>query len=93
MQVTLTFLGSLRAQVGSPTMSLEIAEEGTYRDVLDSIEETMRTRLESSLWDRDRRAFSRRIMVLLNGTSDLRDEGTVLSQGDEIVIVLPLAGG
>jgi molybdopterin converting factor small subunit len=93
MRVTLTFLGSLRSQLGTGSLAVDISDGGDYREVLDQIEETMRTRLESSSWDVGRRAFSRRMMVLLNGTSELRDDHTVLADGDEIVVVLPLAGG
>jgi molybdopterin converting factor small subunit len=92
MRVNLTFLGALRAQLGTGSMEVDISDGGTYREVLDAIEETMRTRLETSSWDADRRSFSRRMMVLLNGTSEL-SEDTVLAEGDELVVVLPLAGG
>jgi molybdopterin converting factor small subunit len=45
----------------------------------------MRAKLDASSWDLDRRSFSRRIMVLLNGTAELCDQDTVLTEGDEIV--------
>jgi molybdopterin converting factor small subunit len=93
MRVTLTFLGALRSQLGTGSLAVDISDGGDYREVLDKIEETMRTRLETSSWDADRRTFSRRMMVLLNGTSELRDEHAALAEGDEIVVVLPLAGG
>jgi molybdopterin converting factor small subunit len=92
MRVNLTFLGALRGQLGTGSMPVDISDGGTYREVLDAIAETMRTRLETSAWDADRRSFSRRMMVLLNGTSELRED-TVLAEGDELVVVLPLAGG
>jgi molybdopterin converting factor small subunit len=92
MRVNLTFLGALRSQLGTGSMEVDISDGGTYREVLDAIEESMRTRLEASSWDVDRRSFSRRMMVLLNGTSEL-SEDTVLAEGDDLVVVLPLAGG
>ncbi len=93
MRVTVKLIGVLRDQVGAPSFAVELSPGGTYRDVLDAVQETMRTKLEASSWDLDRRMFSRRMMVLLNGTRELRDETEALAEGDEIVVVLPLAGG
>jgi molybdopterin converting factor small subunit len=33
------------------------------------------------------------MIVSLNGEADLRDETTSLKDGDEVLVVLPLAGG
>ena len=93
MQVTVKFLGALGDQVGMPRLPVEIPADGTYRDVLDVVGSTMRTRLPEWTWDAERRSFSRRLMVSLNGTADLRDETVRLTEGDEILVVLPLAGG
>lgn len=93
MQVTVRFLGALRDTVGAPSLSVDLPENGTYRDVLDAIDETLAGRLPNWAWDPQGRTFSRRMMVSRNGTADLRDESTRLDNGDEILVVLPLAGG
>jgi molybdopterin converting factor small subunit len=93
VQVTVKFLGALRDQVGVPSLAVGIPAGGTYRDFLDAIEATVTAKLADWAWDSGRRSFSRRMMISLNGTADVCDQGTVLREGDEILVVLPLAGG
>jgi molybdopterin converting factor small subunit len=93
MRVTVNFLGSLRDQVGSKSLVVELPARATYRDLLDSIAPTMNAKLADWAWDPAKRAFSPRMMVSRNLSADLRDETTCLDDGDEILVVLPLAGG
>lgn len=93
MRVTVRFLGALDDQVGTASLPIELAAGQTYRDVLEVIAATMEEKLADWAWDRVNRSFSRRMLVSLNGSADLRDETTRLADGDEILVVLPLAGG
>lgn len=93
MRVTVRFLGSLGDQVGVPFQTVELPMDGTYRDVLDIIGPTMQARLPAWGWDLSTRSFSRRMLISINGKADLRDESTSLTDGDEILVVLPLSGG
>ena len=61
--------------------------------MLGAIGSTVEARLADWAWDPVKRSFSRQMMVSLNGSADLRDETTPLADGDEILVVLPLAGG
>jgi molybdopterin converting factor small subunit len=61
--------------------------------LLDTIAPTMEARMPEWAWDVAKRSFSRRMMVSWNLSADLRDETTRLADGDEILVVLPLAGG
>jgi molybdopterin converting factor small subunit len=93
VRVTVRFLGPLRDQVGAASLALDLPEGATYRSLLDDIAPTTEAKLSDWAWDRERRAFSRRMMVSRNASSDLRDETTSLADGDEILVLLPLAGG
>ena len=93
MQVTVSFLGPLRDRVGEKSLLVELPAAATYRDLLDSIGPTMQARLPDWAWDSGRRSFSARMMVSRNLAADLRDETTCLAEWDEILVVLPLAGG
>jgi molybdopterin converting factor small subunit len=53
----------------------------------------MEARLADWAWDPARRSFAARMMVSRNLSADLRDETTCLADGDEILVLLPLAGG
>jgi len=93
VQVTVKFLGALRHKAGTAEMPVELPDGGTYRDLLDEIGPMIEAKFDSWAWDADKKTFSRRMMISRNGTSDLREDSTVLADGDEILVVLPLAGG
>lgn len=93
MKVTVRFLGALQKQAGTSSLSVELPDGGTYRDALDAVGPTVQERLPDWAWDPVGQSFSRRMMISLNGTADLRDETVRLGEGDEILVVLPLAGG
>ena len=93
MQVTIRFLGPLRDQVGTESLVVELPPAATYRGLVDRIAPTMQAKLADWAWDNARRSFSARMMVSRNLSADLRDETTCLADGDEILVLLPLAGG
>jgi molybdopterin converting factor small subunit len=93
VQVTVSFLGPLRDQVGAKSLVVDLHAGATYRDLLDGIAPTVGTKLSDWAWDPAKRSFSPRMMVTRNLSADLRDETTRLAEGDEIIVLLPLAGG
>lgn len=93
MQVTVTFLGTLREQVGNRSLTVELPTIATYRDLLDAIAPTMEEKLTAGTWDPTKRSFSRQMTVTLNRSADLRDDTRSLGDGDEILVFLPMAGG
>ena len=93
MQVTVTFLGALRDLLDRHSLVVDLPADASYRDLLDSIAPSVEARLPSWAWDAKRRVFSRQMMVSRNLSVDLREEATYLADGDEIIVVPPLAGG
>jgi molybdopterin converting factor small subunit len=93
VQVTVSFLGVLRDQVGAPSLVVELPAAATYRDLLDSVAPSLEAKLAAWAWDKGTRSFPRQMMVSRNLSADLRDESTALADGDEIIVVPPLAGG
>jgi molybdopterin converting factor small subunit len=93
VQVTVSFLGALRDKVGARSLVVELPATATYRDLLDGIAPTMRAKLPAWAWDGEKRSFPKQMMVSRNLSVDLRDEATPLADGDEIIVVPPLAGG
>jgi molybdopterin converting factor small subunit len=93
MRVSVTFLGPLRDQAGAQSIEAELPDGATYRDLLDHIADTMEAKLAVWAWDKTARSFSRRVVVSLNLSLDLREETTPLAEGDELIVVPPLGGG
>jgi molybdopterin converting factor small subunit len=93
VQVTVSFLGALRDQVGTQSLVVELPATATYRDLLDSIAPTIQAKLPAWAWDAEKQSFPKQMMVSRNLSVDVRDEATPLDDGDEIIVVPPLAGG
>ncbi len=72
---------------------VELPAAATYRDLLDGIAPMMQAKLPAWAWDNEERSFPKQMMVSRNLSVDLRDEATLLADGDEIIVVQPLAGG
>ena len=93
MHVTVSFLGLLRDHIGKPSLAVELPAGATYRHLLDAIGPTMEARCPHWTWDASKRSFSQRVTVSRNLNTDLREETTCLADGDEILVLLPMAGG
>jgi molybdopterin converting factor small subunit len=93
MRVTMTFLGLLRDHIGAPSLAVELPAGSTYRDLLEALAPTLEAKLPTWTWDAPKRSFSQRVTVSRNLNADLREETTCLTDGDEILVLLPMAGG
>jgi molybdopterin converting factor small subunit len=93
VRVNVRLLGALGDQAGTAHVELDLPEGATYRQLLDRLAPTLEPKLASWAWDCEKRSFGRQMMVTRNLSGDLRDESTVLTEGDEILVLLPLAGG
>lgn len=93
MRVKIEFLGFFRTQMGVQSLEVELPDGSTYRDLLDKVAPALQDKLPDWAWDPEKRAFTRRVLVTRNLQGDLRDDDTILADGDTILVVPPLAGG
>ena len=93
MQIKVNFLGFFRDRIGREPLYLELPENATYRDLLDALAPRVGDKLPDWAWDAEKRCFTRRLLVTRNLSGDLREEETVLADGDEVFVVPPIAGG
>jgi molybdopterin converting factor small subunit len=93
MRVKVSFLGILRDKVGGSGLEVELAEGATFRDLLDGLAPLVEDQLGDWAWDREERRFAPRIMVSRSKVVGGYDDDTVLSDGEEILVFPPLAGG
>ena len=92
MIVRLRVFGALERHLGGARLEVELPAGAAYRDLLDAIGERWGAELAPRLWDAEARRF-RGGVVAMSGGRDLQDEGAPLSDGQEITLLLPLAGG
>ncbi|MGQ9684184.1 MAG: MoaD/ThiS family protein [Anaerolineae bacterium] len=92
MIVCLRLFGMLQRLCGAERAQIELPPEATLAELLEAIDARWGAALPAKLWDRQRRRFIGPV-VLLSGGSDLHDPATRLVDGQEISLVVPLAGG
>ena len=92
MRVSVSFLGALEDQIGRQSVLMELPPGATFRDLLDAIAPIVGDRLAGWAWDRERRSFTKLVLVSRN-LVDIRDEGIQLADGDEILVLPPIGGG
>jgi molybdopterin converting factor small subunit len=93
VQVTVTFLGIIRDQVGSRSLDFELPSGAPLRDLFDALAPQLEDRLADWAWDREKRMFTEKVMVSRNLVPGGRDEAMILADGDEILVFPPIAGG
>jgi molybdopterin converting factor small subunit len=91
MKVTVQFMGPLRDYVGEQTVEFDLAEQATYRVLLDEIGHRFGQCFPEKIWDANGGGFKAGILIMGTGR-DLEDPETRLKEDEEIKI-LPLLGG
>jgi hypothetical protein len=92
MLVQLRVLGSLERYLGGARRELDLPEGATLRDLLDQVDTRWGSALPARFWDEDAKRFQGPVLIMSGGT-DLYDEGAVLSDGQEIMFLVPLSAG
>jgi molybdopterin converting factor small subunit len=92
MKVHVTFVGPLVEFAGAERVEFDLPQGATYGDLLDEIGRRFGDRLHERIWDREKKAFQPRILVLGQGRDHEARERSLLE--DEDIKVIPiLAGG
>lgn len=93
MRVSLTFFGILRDQVGQKTLGVDLPQGSVVSDLIEAIAPVMEQTLAGWAWDAERRSFSSRVVVSRRGEAGSRDLTAALVDGEEILVLPPIAGG
>lgn len=93
MEIELRFFAMVREAIGERTLTWEIDEESTVRNVLAMLEDQYPA-LEGTLLDEEN-AIAGSVTVMRNGTNVTHFEGagTELTDGDRLSITPPVTGG
>lgn len=72
---------------------MELPVAATCRDLLDALAPVVEDRLGGWAWDRQTRSFTSRVMVVRNSSVGRWHDAAVLADGEEVLVVPPMAGG
>jgi molybdopterin converting factor small subunit len=93
MQVSVGFLGILRDQVGQKSLKVELRDGAGFDDLMEAIAPLMQEKLGSWAWDGEKRRFSPRVVVSRQKAIGGAALTAPLTDGEEILVFPPLAGG
>jgi len=92
MVVRVRVFGVLSQYMGGTHQAVEMPAGATLGDLLEEIGRRWGEQLPEQLWDRAEGRF-RGAVILRAGGSDLHDLGAPLPEGQEVAILMPMAGG
>lgn len=91
VHVTVTFLGLLRDQMGVPRLEVILPPGARLRDLLDALAPQVEGKIGDWAWDRNTRDFTSSVIV--SRVHSGKDKEGELIDGEEIVVLPPMAGG
>jgi molybdopterin converting factor small subunit len=92
MKVRVQFHGILSDWMGGSRAEVELAEGGTFGELLREIKKSLSTTAPPQLRNKDRETFNRTLWAM-KGKDRLSELDAKLKDGDEIQFFLSLAGG
>jgi len=92
MMVRLRVFGVLSQYVGGIHQAVDLPAGATLGDLLAEIGRRWGEQLPEQLWDHAAGRF-RGAVILRAGGSDLHELGAPLPEGQEVAILVPMAGG
>ena len=92
MIVRLRAFGELERLFDGQRPEVSLPDAATLGDLLDAIDGRWGARIEPIWWDRATRRFRGPVVILAGGT-DLSDPATLLSDGQEGLLVPVVSGG
>ena len=93
MQVSVSFLGILRDQIGQKTLEVDLPAGSGFGDLMKAIAPLMQEKVGGWAWDHGNQRFSGRIVVSRRNAAGVADLSALLVDGEEILVFPPLAGG
>jgi molybdopterin converting factor small subunit len=92
MKIFVRAFGPIQAALGQGRMELEVEENACVSDVISLLVNERILPVHSEIWDLERQQFNFPVVIMVQN-QDVQDMKQVLSEGQEIFLVAPMAGG
>lgn len=93
MKIVLRPFGTLQRDLGGSRIEIECPPGTTFFQLCEAIDERWGKRLPSGLWNSASRRFMAQVIVMIGGKELAAQEDPILCDGQEILLLLPFAGG
>ncbi|MBW1788053.1 MAG: hypothetical protein JRK53_15745 [Deltaproteobacteria bacterium] len=92
MKITAVFQGIMSDWIGMEQADFDLREGAVLADLLAEIFNAFREKSPEQLWNHEHGAFARPVRAF-TGESPINDTGAPLTEGQEVIFCLMLAGG
>lgn len=92
MLIKLRIFGVLETYLGGDRQEIELPSGAKVRDLLDLIDRHWGHQLPPQLWNTERKRFQGAVLLMSEGV-ELLDEELPLSDGQQLILLVPLSGG
>jgi molybdopterin converting factor small subunit len=93
MKIILRPFGTLQRYLGGSRIEILCTPGTTYYQLCEVIGERWGKRLPPGLWSSSSKRFGVQVIVMVDGKELAAQEDLVLCDGQEILLLLPFAGG
>lgn len=93
MKIILRPHGTLQRYFGFSRNEVDCSSGITFFQLCEVIDDRWGSRLPSGFWDPTVRRFVSQVLVLVGGKELARQDDPVLKEGQEILLLVPFAGG
>lgn len=93
MKIILRPYGTLQRDLGGSRIEMNCPSGITFFQLCDLIDERWGKHLPPGLWSRASRRFAAQVIVMISGKELAVQQNPVLCDGQEILLLLPFAGG
>jgi molybdopterin converting factor small subunit len=92
MTIRLRVFGALETYLGGARLAVKLPAGASLRNLLDLIDAQWGDKLPPQFWNAETKRFRGPVLIMSQGI-DMYDEDTPLSDQQEIMLLVPLAGG
>jgi hypothetical protein len=93
MIITLRLFGTLIPYFGSSRVEIVCPPSTTFADICEIINARWGRKLPSQLWDKEEKYFVGGVLVMIDEKDVGQQRTLMLSEGQEIFILIPICGG
>ena len=92
MTIVVKFTAQLKKEAGTAQQEFELADDDNLTALLARVSQAFNDKVRDMIFD-DNGVFRQSIIIVQNGTQVGIDDPIALKQGDEILLMSPIAGG
>lgn len=92
MKIRVKYTAQLKKEAGISKQEIEIADKSSFQNLIAVLAQSQNEKFRDMIFD-NQGAYRHSIMLVLNGSQINYNDSIILKDGDEIMLMSPIAGG